>query len=376
MHNARDVLATTALVGSAYFYVSYRSHDRRALSDDEVAHAREELARVTPSPTPSTSASCASRARDALVASHTHNLSKFGATVVKHVLSPHQLVEWNTRAKKEFDAGQNIVWNSGRAHCSISDRSVHYSEMIRVSSNCDNDVGGSNNGDNGSEGRNSSWLVGFWSRRRGGSNKTSVNAETLPLVVSLQHIVQSYFKQHGIERYTITQLQFLNAFPESSNQIWHRDNKFRGLTAIVALQDIRGNGPTELILGSHQQNFSLWPICWNVIHNYLRNYLPCDMDGDDSFSNLPLLGCIDAGDAILYDARIFHRGRGNKSLEAEGNVGRPVLVLRWDASNTPPPGAGLIVTSANRYLGSLIYAILFALQKIPASSDEIGSDYQ
>jgi hypothetical protein len=93
------------------------------------------------------------------------------------------------------------------------------------------------------------------------------------------------------------------------------------------------------------------------------------MNGDDSFSELTLLGCIDAGDAILYDARIFHRGRGNTSLEAVGNVDRPVLVLRWDASNTPPPGAGLIGTSVNRHVGSMMYAILFALQKIATSSD-------
>ncbi len=122
MHKVRAGLATTALVGSSYFYISYRSHDRRALSDDETAHARQALARITPSPTPSTTASRTSHARDALVASHTHNLNKFGATVVKATLSPRQLVEWKTKSKKEFDAGQNIVWDSGRAHCSISDR--------------------------------------------------------------------------------------------------------------------------------------------------------------------------------------------------------------------------------------------------------------
>jgi len=376
MQKARDVLATTALVGSSYFYVSYRSHDRRALSDDETAHARQALAHITPSPTPSASASFTTHARDALVASHAHNLNKFGATVVKATLSPGQLVEWKTKSKKEFDGGRNIVWNSGRAHCSISHRSVHYSQLIRVFSDCDNDVCGSNNGDKGDESTNSSWLEGFWPRRRGRRDKTTVNAETLPLV-SLQHIVQSYFKQHGIERYTITQLQFLNAFPKSSNQIWHRDNKFRGLTAIVALQDIRGNGPTELILGSHHQNFSLLPQCWNIIQNCLpANFKRRDMYGDDSFSELSLLGCIDAGDAILYDARIFHRGRGNTSLEAAGNVDRPVLVLRWDASNTPPPGAGLIGTSANRHVGSMMNAILFALQKIATSSDAKSSNKQ
>jgi hypothetical protein len=369
MHKTRGILTATALVGSSYFYVSYRSHDRRALSDDEVANARNSLARITPLPTRSTSASCAIQSRGALIASHIHNLNQFGATVVKSTLSPRQLDAWNTRVKEEVDAGQNVSWNSGRAHCSISDRSVHYAEMTRVGSSCDDILEGSSNGNDGIKRTDSSWLGCFWRR-----NKTAVDAEA-DLPVSLQDIVQSYFKQHGIERYTITQLQFLNAFPNSSNQIWHRDNKFRGLTAIVALQDIRGNGPTELILESHKQQFSLWPKCWNIIQNYLLvNFELCCMNDDDAFSKSPLLGCIDAGDTILYDARIFHRGRGNTSLVAEACVDRPVLVLRWDARNTPPPGAGLIVTSVNRYVGSMNYAIMFALQKIGAYSDEKSSN--
>jgi hypothetical protein len=146
-----------------------------------------------------------------------------------------------------------------------------------------------------------------------------------------------------------------------------------GLTAIVALQDIRTNGPTELILGSHQEDYSIWKQCWNCMQRYLPVNLKQSDDNDhdngvneeNSLLVMPLLGCIDAGDAMIYDARIFHRGRGYPKSEEEGkNVDRPVMVLRWDASNTPPPGAGLIVTSANEYLGSIMYALLFAVQKI------------
>ena len=78
-------------------------------------------------------------------------------------------------------------------------------------------------------------------------------------------------------------------------------------------------------------------------------------------NNPLLLSCIDAGDKVLYDARIFHRGRGNNTHK-EADADRPVLVLRWDAAHTPPPGAGLIVTTANiLYLGKLFYAGLFLL---------------
>jgi len=49
-----------------------------------------------------------------------------------------------------------------------------------------------------------------------------------------------------------------------------------------------------------------------------------------------------AGDAIVYDARALHRGRGYKS----GISDRPVLIIRWDAHDTPPPGTGFIGTQS------------------------------
>eukprot|EP01082_Thalassiosira_pseudonana_P015624 g14411.t1 g14411 contig9:1780315-1780638(+) len=41
---------------------------------------------------------------------------------------------------------------------------------------------------------------------------------------------------------------------------------------------------------------------------------------------------------------------------------RPVLVLRWDATLTPPPGAGIITTTATKYVGSMLYATLFGFE--------------
>jgi hypothetical protein len=347
---ARDILATTSVVGATCIYVSYYSHDNRALSDEEV-----KLARST----------CT---RDDIISCHANNLSKYGATVMKGTLSPQQLNVWNAKIMTEFDAGRNTVWNSGRAHISIDERSKHYLDMVRVGGN---DINKSN--DDTKRIEKKSWLDGSWWSRRRNNNETIVEYNrTHPPPVSLQHIVQSYFEQHGIERYMITQLQFLNAYPNSNNQIWHRDNKFMGLTAIVAMQDIRTNGPTELILGSHQEDYSIWKQCWNCMQNYLPGNFKQSSDNDhngvneeNSLWTMPLLGCIDAGDAIIYDARIFHRGRGyTEAKEGKNFVDRPVLVLRWDASNTPPPGAGLIVTSANKYLGSIMYALLFVTQKL------------
>mmetsp|Transcript_2983 Transcript_2983/g.6485 ORF Transcript_2983/g.6485 Transcript_2983/m.6485 type:complete len:376 (+) Transcript_2983:107-1234(+) len=364
----RNVIALTASVASSGFYLAYRSHDRRAISESEVVYARGVLAQITPLLS-STSASSTANSHDSLAAQHLYNLTRCGVTIVRDTLSPPQLIEWNTKTKDTFDGAQNIAWQSGRAYYNITKRSVHYSDMAKIGCCCD-DVDDANH-DTINETTNSSWLGAFWRRRRKSNNSTE-NTTTLPKV-SLQDVVQSYFEQHGIKRYMLTDIQFLNAYPKSTNQIWHRDNTFQGLTAIVALKDVSDNGPTELILGSHKQSFSLWPKCLNVIQNHLPSYFKQDgVNSDDSIPDGSIIGCIDAGDTLLYDARTFHRGRGNNiGSKGEGNdVDRPVLVIRWDAARTPPPGAGLIVTTANEYIGSMMYAVLFALQKISTTSGD------
>ena len=374
---ARTVIATSTLVASSYLYVAYRGHDQRALSSSEVADARDAIvAHIAPSMSTTTmsssSLSTTPQSHDALASQHLQNLTKYGTTVVKNTLSPKQLVEWNRITKGVFDGGaqnknnnnssSSIVWQSGRAHCHISKNSIHCNKMTCVGCNCN---------ESSTEEIRDTWWDNLLERRR---RRRSSNGETLP-PIHLQDIVQSYFQLHGIQRYMLTDVQFLNAYPQSTNQIWHRDNTSRGLTAIVALCNIRDNGPTEMLLGSHESNFSLWSHWWNTIQNcFIRNG---DLDTQKPAPLLLLLGCIDAGDALLYDARIFHRGRGyyNNSIhsdkiyddgENDVIIDRPVLVLRWDAANTPPPGAGIIVTSMNAYVGSMMYASLFVLRKITA----------
>ena len=373
----RNIIATASLVTSACFYVVYRGHDRRVLSQEEVAHARDALAKMTPRTSTSSnpsSSSCTTNTQESIAKQHLHNLTKYGVTVVKDTLSPAQLGEWNTKTKHVFDGSSqnnNIVWNFGRAHCSISKRSVHYSDISNIPNYCREDENDAEKNDN-SNSKSNSWLARFWGRRKRKTNTDSSTENDDAIThhsktIRLQDVVQTYFKQHGIVRYELTDLQFLNAYPQSTNQIWHRDNTFRGLTAIVALSDIRDNGPTELILGSHeQQNFSVWQKYWYVMQRYLQTKQSVSNDDKDSI----LLGCINAGDTILYDARIFHRGRGNNSNNDD--VDRPVLVLRWDGANTPPPGCGLILTMANKYIGSMLYASLFALQKLSPSNDKVN----
>ncbi|KAL7531611.1 hypothetical protein ACHAXR_006696 [Thalassiosira sp. AJA248-18] len=379
----QNIIASIALVTSSVFYVSYRNHDRRTLFQEEVFTARGAIDSLLSTSTNINNASSTktNKTEGSLATQHLYNLTKHGVTVVKDTLSPSQLVHWNKRTEAVFDnddsVQNNIVWNCGRAYYSISKRSagsqgnihtcqnsVYYSDMARIGCSSEGDDDDYDNKD--SSARNNSWLKSFWRRRSGSNNNSSREndvASSQPTTISLQDIVRAYFQKHGIARYELTDVQFLNAYPKSTNQIWHRDNKFRGLTAIVALADVRANGPTELILGSHASNFSVWTKYWNVFQRCFQTTTNMSNQGTKNGNDSILLGCIDAGDTILYDARVFHRGRGHNSEND-----RKVLVLRWDATTTPPPGMGMIVTMTNKYVGCCMYGIIFALEKISKKS--------
>lgn len=154
----------------------------------------------------------------------------------------------------------------------------------------------------------------------------------------IQQMVQTYFAGSSL-KYQLTQIQFLLAKPNSQHQIWHRDNTKPGLTLLISLSDVKANGPTELLLGSHRE-----------------------INDNNNEREKVLLACLEEGDAILYDARVIHRGRGyNENDHSYNNKkaeDRPVLIIRWDALSTPPPGAGFIMTNYIDILGSYkIFAV-------------------
>ena len=342
------VLAYSASASVVCCYASYRLHDTRDLSEKETDGANHILAQLVPQHSVSTSHEHKNEGTRSQ--QHLSNLNQYGVSVVKETLSPAQVAKWNAITNEAFsNTNNNIVWNSGRAHYSITKRTTLFSEMARVGeSDCNRNKEQDAAPVSSSLGTKLSYL---WKRERSRSETKTIPQQTK--AVALQDIVKSYFEQHKIERYELTDVQFLNAYPESTNQIWHRDNTCCGLTAIVALKDIRSNGPTELLACTHQNDFSLWKALYNAV---LKS-------NDATLFSLgqPLLGVLDAGDAIVYDARIFHRGRGYRQSNASAQD-RPVLVLRWDAANTPPPGAGLIKTTANTYEGCFLYAALSAVQ--------------
>ena len=343
--------ATSAFLTCSYS--AYRFHDRRDLSEDEIEDAHHNLAEISPQRFESTSQQYQ---HDGGTSQHLSNLNKFGASVVKQSLSPALVANWNTISNETFaNVDNNIVWISGRAHYSISKRSDLFSEMAKIGRNNnieENQVSGA------ASFRRRFDL--FWSRKPIG-NKSSTES------TSLGDIVKAYFEQNNIQRFELTDVQFLNAYIDSTNQIWHRDNTCCGLTAIVALKDVRTNGPTELLIGMHRRDFSLWNV-----------FCLAFFDTNDTSKaslvrvGLPLLGCLNSGDAILYDARIFHRGRGYRRCNRDSDQDRPVLVLRWDAANSPPPGAGIIKTTANTYIGCFLYASLSAIQQFTKRKEGVN----
>eukprot|EP00466_Bigelowiella_natans_P019713 jgi/Bigna1/136970/aug1.37_g11678 len=170
-------------------------------------------------------------------------------------------------------------------------------------------------------------------------HKIAFDQDTLEILGSfeqkwMQYVgeVISYLKKDDDDSSQIyrSQLQLLTSMPGSVNQFFHQDNARKGLTFIIPLTDVTLEmGPTQLLPGSHRIN--VLEICWK---------------------SEPMRLDVDAGTAIIYDARTLHRGLGNRS-----NVPRPVLVFRYDLVQYPPPQAGIIRTTIVRWFGAIINAI-------------------
>jgi hypothetical protein len=122
-----------------------------------------------------------------------------------------------------------------------------------------------------------------------------------------------------------SELQLLTAVPESERQIWHSDNRSRGLTLLIPLVDFSiENGGTQLLPGSHQPLAT--PLTGSVV------------------------ACAPAGSVLVYDARTYHRGLGNST-----SVPRPALVLRYDSPDTPPPGVGNVSAAAHACVADALH---------------------
>jgi ectoine hydroxylase-related dioxygenase (phytanoyl-CoA dioxygenase family) len=129
----------------------------------------------------------------------------------------------------------------------------------------------------------------------------------------------------------ITEVQIVDSLPGSSIQIWHADNAYKGVTVMIPLVDLtETNGATYYIKGSQ----TLWE---NMTEKNLKIERPL----------------LIAGDAVVADARILHRGGANKS-----DSSRPMLVIRFDDIKTPPPGMTFIGATVRFYVAKILTYIL------------------
>lgn len=148
----------------------------------------------------------------------------------------------------------------------------------------------------------------------------------------------------------VSEVQLLVTEPGAMEQFWHMDNASRGLTLFVPLTPVPIDvGPTLVIPGSHHLSVEADSMVSRA-QKCASSMLCCD--------GTPA-GTMDAGDALIYDARTFHRCIANRSFEHT----RIALVFRYDFER--PPGYGATGTLLVSWAGNALERILAFYAKLP-----------
>ena len=309
----KRILPPISAIGAlASATIAFRSHESRDISDSELKNNIFALHRLNAQKSTSSN-------KDSILAQNLHNIKTIGVTWIPKVLSTEQTVQWKQTISNQIQKQDEtcIIPSGGamgRIHCRLQKQ--HPRHMRNKEPPTDENI----------------------------LHDKLASIANIPISSSynmtLNNIAKEYFQSHGISEneYELTQLQLLKAEPKSTHQEWHRDNVNPSLTVIVALTDVGVNGPTELILRSH-------------ISNMDKN-----SNDEEYIAHNILLGTIGQGDAIVYDSRIIHRGRGygHSNDDIKSFQDRPVLVIRWDAKATPAPGTGLVGTQIAKLEGNLL----------------------
>jgi len=128
-------------------------------------------------------------------------------------------------------------------------------------------------------------------------------------------------------------LQAIVSVPGSSNQSWHADNASRGLTVAVALCDILPeHGPTQIWPHAHTGE---------LIRSIQHGPVPARVlaAAETPLHEATSTPVLRAGDALVFDSRMLHRGLANSSAEL-----RPIIVWQFTNVISPPPGQGAVVS--------------------------------
>jgi hypothetical protein len=147
----------------------------------------------------------------------------------------------------------------------------------------------------------------------------------------------------------VSEVQLLLTEPCAVDQFWHVDNANHGLTVFIPLTPVPADiGPTLFLPGSHHL-----------------------FDGSDFFGRVTRLfssllssdgvavGTMNAGDCLIYDSRIIHRGAANMRYDKC----RVALVYRYDYQR--PPGQTAMGTQLVSWTGSLLAALQRGYAALP-----------
>mmetsp|Transcript_90621 Transcript_90621/g.189513 ORF Transcript_90621/g.189513 Transcript_90621/m.189513 type:complete len:495 (+) Transcript_90621:57-1541(+) len=145
--------------------------------------------------------------------------------------------------------------------------------------------------------------------------------------------------------------QILITNPGSVHQIWHRDNRHPGLTILLPLTDIDDEvGPTQLIPGTHR-----------LVTSGRGASLLATFSSFFSAGGAVAAAPAGAGDALLYDSRLLHRGMANSSYTRC----RAVVAVRVDFDDTPPPGSTTLQLQVAKAEGRLLHLLGTFYRSLP-----------
>lgn len=141
-------------------------------------------------------------------------------------------------------------------------------------------------------------------------------------------------------RLFLSECQLLITDCLGETQLWHRDNDQPGVTVVLPLTEVDEQiGPTQLLPRTHRlctYTSGLLSALWRLER-----------------SSGVAAARLRPGDALIYDARILHRGLGNASFSRC----RVVMVMRLDYTDTPPPGATVCGFMLENYLVQRIVGV-------------------
>jgi len=151
----------------------------------------------------------------------------------------------------------------------------------------------------------------------------------------------------------ISEVQMLVTDPCAVDQFWHMDNASPGLTLYVPLTDVPEDlGPMHFLPGSHHL-FTEDSLATRV-QRFLGSFMS---------SNGVVVGKLAAGDALIHNASIIHKGSLNRKYDRSCVA----LVFRYDFER--PPGVGAFTTQFVSLLGGTLAGIQRFYSAMPGPTD-------